>query len=102
MPYLKCVPCRIRVPAGGVDLVDGACPGCGQPLDTVARVSDVMGFRAPASRDPSARHPERPSDITGGRAAAEAQLETDRWLDEGGSLPPELLAGVVALPVRTP
>jgi hypothetical protein len=41
------------------------------------------------------------SDISGGRAAAEAQLEADRWLDEGGALPPEAIAEAVALPRPT-
>jgi hypothetical protein len=31
---------------------------------------------------------ERMADISGGRAAAEAQLDADRWLNEGGSPPP--------------
>jgi hypothetical protein len=37
------------------------------------------------------------ADISGGRAAAEADLDADRWLGEGGSLSPEALAEAVAL-----
>jgi hypothetical protein len=40
------------------------------------------------------------TDISGGRAAAEAQLDSDRWLNEGGSLAPEMLAEAVALRIR--
>jgi hypothetical protein len=42
------------------------------------------------------------SDISGGRAAAEAQWDADRWLDEGGALPPDAIAEAVALPRPKP
>lgn len=103
MPYLKCVPCRIRVSHAGADtaLTDGACPACGLALEPVVRLTEVMGFRSPNLFDESVppRVAERVADISGGRAAADAQLETDRWLDEGGSFAPELLAEMVALDV---
>jgi hypothetical protein len=56
-----------------------------------------MGFRSPNLYDRSVppRIAERMSDISGGRAAAEAQLDADRWLDEGGALPPEAIAEAV-------
>jgi hypothetical protein len=106
VPYFKCVSCRIRVSVAGAatDLTDGSCPGCGQSLEPVAKLTELMGFRSPNLYDRSVppRIAERMSDISGGRAAAEAQLEADRWLDEGGALPPEAIAEAVALPRPTP
>jgi hypothetical protein len=106
VPYFKCVPCRIRVSVSGAatDLTDGSCPGCGRSLEPVAKLTDVMGFRSPNLHDRSVppRIAGRISDISGGRAAAEAQLDADRWLDEGGALPPEAIAEAVALPRPTP
>jgi hypothetical protein len=103
VPYVKCVPCRIRVSVAGADadLADRACPGCGSPLEPVGRLDEVMGFRSPTVSDGSIpqRTAEQVSDISGGRAAAEAQLESDRWLNEGGSLTPELLAEAIALEI---
>ena len=101
MPYFKCVPCKIRVVAAGpgTDLTGGSCPGCGLSLEPVAKLTEVVGFRSPYVFDPALppRIAEQVTDISGGRAAAEAQLESDRWLNEGGSLVPELLAKAVAL-----
>jgi predicted RNA-binding Zn-ribbon protein involved in translation (DUF1610 family) len=106
VPYFKCVSCRIRVSVAGAatDLTDGSCPSCGQSLEPVAKLTDVVGFRSPNLYDSSIppRIAERMSDISGGRPAAEAQLEADRWLDEGGALPPEAIAEAVALPRPTP
>jgi hypothetical protein len=107
VPYFKCVPCRIRVSVAvtDTDLVDGSCPGCGLSLEPVAKLTDVVGFRSPALFDPAVlpRLAQRVTDISGGRAAAEAQLDSDRWLNDGGSLAPELLAKAIALdiPPRT-
>lgn len=98
MPYLKCVPCKIRVSGAGAgtDLTGGSCPGCGQSLEPVGKLAEVLGFRTPNIYDSSV--PPRVGDISGGRAAAEADLDADRWLNEGGSLLPEALAEAVALP----
>jgi hypothetical protein len=102
VPYFKCVSCRIRVSAAGAatGLTDGSCPGCGQPLQPVAKLTEVMGFRSPNLHDPSIppRIAERMADISGGRAAAEAQSDADRWLDDGGGPPSEAIAEAVALP----
>ena len=107
MPYFKCVRCRIRVSAAGAgtDLTDGSCPGCGLSLEPVAQLTEVLGFHSQNLFDATVppRVAERVTDISGGRAAAEAQLDSDRWLNEGGSLTPEMLAEAVALrvPPRT-
>jgi hypothetical protein len=45
MPYVKCVPCKIRVSVAGLG-TDPSCPGCGLALEPVAQLTEVMGFRA--------------------------------------------------------
>lgn len=104
MPYLKCVPCRIRVSATGArkDLAPDACPGCGLALEPVAKSIEVMGFRSPDRLDPSVAPivAESVTDISGGRSVASSQLEVDRWLDEGGSAGLDPLADEVALDLR--
>jgi hypothetical protein len=107
VPYFKCVPCKIRVSVAGAgtDLTEGSCPGCGLSLEPVAELTEIVGFRSPNLFD-AAVPPlvaARVTDISGGRAAAEAQLESDRWINEGGSFGPEMLAEAVALeiPPRT-
>jgi hypothetical protein len=102
VPYLKCVSCKIRVSgaASGTDLTDVSCPGCGQSLEPVANLADVLGYRSSNLHDspPPPRVAGRVADISGGRAAAEADLDADRWLGEGGSLSPDALAEAVAPP----
>jgi hypothetical protein len=104
--YLKCVPCKIRVSAtgAGTALTEGACPSCGSALEPVADLTELVGFRSPNLLDPSVppRVAERVTDISGGRAVAEAQVEIDRWLDEGGDLGPQPLAQAVALDLLPP
>jgi hypothetical protein len=48
MPYVKCVPCKIRVSVAGagLDPADPSCPGCGLSLEPVVKLTEVMGFRA--------------------------------------------------------
>jgi hypothetical protein len=107
VPYFKCVPCKIRVSAAGVstDLTDGSCPGCGAALEPVRQLTEVLAFRSPNLLDSSVppRVAERVADISGGRAVHDAQVDVDRWLDEGGSFVPEPLAEAVAMriPPRT-
>jgi hypothetical protein len=102
VPYLKCVTCKIRVSGAGAgtDLTDVSCPSCGQALEPVANLAGVLGYRSSNLHDSPAapRAAGRVADISGGRAAAEADLDADRWLGEGGSLSPEALAEAVALP----
>lgn len=104
MPYFKCVPCKIRVSAAGAHtaLTDGSCPGCGLALEPVVKLTEVLGFRSPNLFDRSVppRVAERVADISGGRAVAGAQLELDRWLDEGGSLGAEPLTEAIDLDIR--
>jgi hypothetical protein len=104
VPYFKCVPCKIRVSAAGAHtaLTDGSCPNCGLALEPVVELTEVLGFRSPNLLDTSVppRVAERVADISGGRAVSEVQLEIDRWLDEGGSLAPELLAETIDLDMR--
>jgi hypothetical protein len=98
VPYLKCISCRIRVSQAGSEtqLTDGLCPGCGQRLEPVASLAELVGFRSPNLHDPSVppHIAERVADISGGRTAAEAHLAAQRWLDDGGSL----IAAEAALP----
>jgi hypothetical protein len=106
VPYFKCVPCKIRVSAtgAGTALTDGACPSCGSALEPVTDLTELVGFRSPNLLDPSVPLgvAERVADISGGRPVAEAQLEIDRWLDEGGGLAAEPLAEAVALDLPPP
>jgi hypothetical protein len=54
MPHLKCQPCRVRVQQAGdtatpVDL----CPVCRQPLEPVADLADLVGYRWVGTTAPS-------------------------------------------------
>lgn len=104
VPYFKCVPCKIRVSAAGAHaaVTHGSCPSCGLALDPVVELIEVLGFRTPDLLDASVppRVGQRVADISGGRPMADAQLEIDRWLDEGGSLAPEALAQAIDLDIR--
>ena len=84
MRYFKCVPCKIRLSAAGAgtDVTDASCPGCGLSVEPVVQLTEVLGFRSPNLFDPplAPRVAEPVTDISGGRAAAEAQLESDHWL----------------------
>ena len=55
MPYVKCVPCKIRisVAGNGTDPTDPSCPGCGLSLEPVAKLTEVMGFRSERPFDES-------------------------------------------------
>jgi hypothetical protein len=82
VPYFKCVSCRIRVSTTGTVCADEPCPGCGLSLEPVAKLTEVLGFRSATAFDSSQlpRVAQRVTDISGGRGAAEAQLELDRWV----------------------
>jgi hypothetical protein len=55
MPYVKCVPCKIRVSVAGngTDATDPSCPGCGFSLEPVVQLTEVMGFRSEHPLDES-------------------------------------------------
>ena len=48
MPYLKCVPCRIRLDEAGpeADLFEGMCPICAIPLEPAVELAELVGFRS--------------------------------------------------------
>ncbi|TML99384.1 MAG: hypothetical protein E6G10_19165 [Actinobacteria bacterium] len=102
MPHLKCDACKTRLyRAGSSDgPVHDLCPGCGSPLDPVAELANVVGFRRIGFRDSSAeggapgardRLADRVGDLVAHRAArevilAEARLDAECWIDDGESL----------------
>jgi hypothetical protein len=99
VPYLKCVPCRIRLERASpeVTLFDGQCPMCGTALERAGDLTELVGFRAfdLAQGDRSFDPPSGGQDQFVGRVLdamadrnstqGEAQLDSQRWLDEGGS-----------------
>jgi hypothetical protein len=46
MAHLRCTACGIRASGGAAQ----SCPGCGGPLESVARAADLIGFRAARGR----------------------------------------------------
>jgi hypothetical protein len=48
VPYLKCVPCRIRLDEAGpeADLFEGMCPICAIPLEPAVELAELVGFRS--------------------------------------------------------
>jgi hypothetical protein len=52
MPYVKCVPCRIRVSVADTG-TDPSCPGCGLALEPVGKLAELMGFRSAQPLDES-------------------------------------------------
>jgi hypothetical protein len=56
MAHFKCLRCRSRVWRD--DHADDLCPGCGDPLETVAELSELIGLRSLGSgRDRARRTP---------------------------------------------
>jgi hypothetical protein len=56
MPHYRCVPCRMRLDTGPVpDEAEVVCPGCGATMESVERLSDIVGFAAIA-RVPTTGH----------------------------------------------
>ncbi|MGZ4304912.1 MAG: hypothetical protein ACXVSL_08580 [Solirubrobacteraceae bacterium] len=52
MPHYKCDACRIRLhpPESRVDRISDLCPECGSPLDPIADLAQLIGFRLIASQ----------------------------------------------------
>jgi hypothetical protein len=113
MAHFKCVACKTRqyCAPGQADVVGDLCPGCGSLLEPVSELAEVFGFRHITSREnvadggPPGRHQQiadRVDDFFAGREAivAEARLDAERWLDDGGSFSPE--AGAEPMTPPTP
>jgi hypothetical protein len=111
MPYFKCVACKTRLysAAGPDDLVGDLCPGCGSLLEPVGELAEIVGFRAIKRRDSAAndsppgtheRIAGRVDDFFARRKAilAQARLDAERWIDDGGSFSPEAVAKAMARP----
>jgi hypothetical protein len=114
MPHFRCSACKTRLysPVAPTDQVGDLCPECGSLLEPVAELADVVGFRSIRYRDRAAdetepgRHrqiADRVDDFFARREAidAQAQLDADRWADDGGSFSPEPVAEAITLPART-
>src|SRR5205807_8962934 len=102
MVYFKCLACRTRLYGSGTpaDLVGDLCPSCGSLLEPVGELDEVVGFRSIKSRegpreDETTGTHERIADrvavFHSRRKAilAQARLDAERWIDDGGSFRPE-------------
>jgi hypothetical protein len=98
MAHFKCLRCRSRVWRDGPadDHADDLCPGCGDPLEAVAELSELIGLRSlPTRRGPARRPPpDRPARIseqireTIAHHDAERQRRIDAASDRGGPARP--------------
>jgi hypothetical protein len=111
MPHFKCLACKTRLysAASPDDLVGDLCPGCGSLLEPVGELAEIVGFRSIKYRDSGADHrppgtheriADRVDDFFARREAilAQARLDAERWIDDGGSFSPEAVAEAMALP----
>jgi hypothetical protein len=111
MPVLKCLACKTRLysAAGPADLVGDLCPSCGCLLEPVGELAEVAGFRSIRARASAAdggasgthqRIADRVDDFFARREAilAQARLDAERWIDDGGSFSPKAVAEAIALP----
>ena len=96
MTYLKCVTCKVRLYslASPDDPVRDLCPGCAGVLERVGELTDVVGYRSMKLDDDFTEPQVAPGVLIDGFAEAQARrraesaqatLETERWLDDGGS-----------------
>ena len=112
MPHLKCAACRGRICSSQSpeDTAGGPCPRCGQPLEPVASLAELVGFQT-MTRGPAGAPGKgagyrglaaRIDDLRGrGEASrAEPPFPPSRWLDDGDGLPAEPLAQAIV--VRDP
>jgi hypothetical protein len=111
MPHFKCVACKTRLysAAAPADLVGDLCPGCGSLLEPVGALAEIVGFQSITARDRAAADgPSRGHQRVAGRVdalfarrealLAQARLDAERWVDDGGSFTPEAVAQAKALP----
>ena len=111
MPHFKCLACRTRLYSTSRpgELVGDLCPGCGSLLEPVGELAEIVGFQAIKDRDSAAddgspgthqRIADRVEVFFARREAivAQARLEAERWVDDGGSFSPEGVAEALALP----
>src|SRR4051794_26176464 len=96
MPDFKCAACRIRLRSHGGDTVRELCPECGAPLEVVAELSEVVGFRSVGETEEDASA-QPVSYLTDRREARveELRVAAQRWLDESGGFDPEAAAAAL-------
>jgi hypothetical protein len=112
MPHYKCEGCRTRLytAVGPPDLVGDLCPSCGALLEPVGELAEIVGFQSIKPRDGAAddsapgTHPriaDRVHDLLPLREAIRSHAPPDRtlWVDDGGSVGPEVVAKAIALPI---
>ena len=105
MPHFKCISCRTRLYSrtNPPDQVGDLCPDCGSLLEPADSLSELVGFRSITTRDDAAigtapDAPAREADelepVRARRQAmlAQARLDEERWIDDGGSLAAEAVA----------
>ncbi len=73
MPHFKCVSCRTRLYSrtNPPEQVGDLCPDCGSLLEPADNLAELVGFRS---------------------VTAQARLDSERWIDDGGSLAAEAVA----------
>jgi hypothetical protein len=111
MPHFKCLACKTRLysAARSIGGVGDLCPGCGSLLEPVGELAEIIGFRSIKPRDsaaddgPPGRHQriaDRVDDFFARREAilAQARLDAERWIDDGGRFSPEAVAAAMARP----
>jgi hypothetical protein len=88
MPHFKCVACKTRLysAAASADLVGDLCPDCGSPLEPVGELAEIVGFRSIESGHGARRE----------AILAQARLDAERGIDDGGSFSPEAVADAMA------
>ena len=110
MPHFKCVGCRTRLysAARPADLDGDLCPSCGSLLEPVEELREIVGFQSIEQRDGAAHgsRPRRHQSIAGRVDAlfarreallAQARLDAERWVDDGGSFSSEVVAQAIAV-----
>ena len=112
MPHFKCAACRGRICSSHSpeDTAGGPCPRCGQPLEPVASLAELVGFQtmtrgpagAPGTGSGYSGLAARIDDLRARDEAPRAQppFAPSRWLDDGDGLPAEPLAQAIV--VRDP